>query len=112
MDDDNATVTRPKIRRNRPTRYPASLAVLLTAEQRAQIDVAAEAESLPIAPIVRRWLDLGGQLDEALKRPDFPGLELRFELAIGTEADDRSATLAKILDLGEREVRRIRDAAR
>lgn len=55
-------------RSGRPARgkkYPASIAVMLTTEQRAQIDALAKAGDLTLGEAVRRLLEVGLVLDAA-----------------------------------------------
>lgn len=56
--DDNATPPK-KIRRTRPTLYPASLAIMTTATQRAEIDAIADEENRSVADVTRELLDRG-----------------------------------------------------
>jgi hypothetical protein len=56
MTDD---ATPKKIKRRRPTRYPASIAIMTTATQRAAIDGIADEEGKPIAEVVRELIDHG-----------------------------------------------------
>jgi len=56
--DDNATLPK-KIRRTRPTLYPASLAIMTTEEQRAEIDAIADKENRSVADVTRELIDLG-----------------------------------------------------
>lgn len=54
---DNATPK--KIRRNRVTRYPASIAIMTTAEQRAEIDAIADDEKRSVADVTRELIEVG-----------------------------------------------------
>lgn len=110
MTEANAT---PKpIRRSRPTKYPARLAIMLTQHQRDGIDAAAaERGDEAIAPVVRDWLALGRDLEEALQHPDFPDLGERVE-ALRRESKreiSRADALARLLDFATREAVRRRD---
>ena len=106
MDEPNATPTR----RNRPKKFPASLSIMLTEHQRANIDAAAtEREDGAVAPVAREWLALGRDLEEALRHPECSDLGERVE-ALRREADaSRADVLARLLDFASREVARRRD---
>lgn len=108
MTEANAT---PKpIRRSRPTKYPARLAIMLTQHQRDGIDAAAaDRGDEAIAPVVRDWLALGRDLEEALRHPDFPDLGERVEALRREAATSRADALARLLDFATREAVRRRD---
>lgn len=108
MTEANAT---PKpIRRSRPTKYPARLAIMLTQHQRDGIDAAAaDRDEATIAPVVRDWLALGRDLEEALQHPDFPDLGERVEALRREAGTSRADALARLLDFATREAVRRRD---
>lgn len=57
---DAATPEAPKrITRNRPTKYPAQLAVMLEQEMYDSIVSAAEARGVAKADVAREWLEVG-----------------------------------------------------
>lgn len=68
---DNATPPK-KIRRTRPTLYPASLAIMTTAVQRAEIDAIADDENRSVADVTRELIDRG--LNDRRQDEDASGL--------------------------------------
>ena len=108
MDEPNATPG--PTRRNRPKKFPASLSIMLTEHQRANIDAAAtEREDGAVAPVAREWLALGRDLEEALRHPEHSDLGERVEALRREDGTSSADALACLLDLGEREVARRRD---
>lgn len=94
MTTEDAT-TEP-IRAPRPTRFPAHLAVMLTAETKA--DIVDRAEGSSQGEIVRDALELGLALREAFNT--WPGLEAELE-RMRLQADVELATaLGTFLDRG------------
>lgn len=67
MTDD---ATPKKIKRRRPTRFPASIAIMVTAAQRGAIDTIADEEGKPIAEVVRDLIERG-LLDRRDNADDF-----------------------------------------
>ena len=108
MDEPNAT---PKpIRRNRPKKFPASLSIMLTEHQRDGIDAAAaEREDGAVAPVVREWLALGRDLEEALRHPEYSDFGERVEALRREAGTSRADALACLLDFAMREAVRRRD---
>lgn len=61
---DAATPEAPKrITRNRPTKYPAQLAVMLEQEMYDDIVEEAEARDVPKADVAREWLREGRRVE-------------------------------------------------
>lgn len=94
---NNATPksTRPG-RPARGAKYPASIAVMLTTEQRAQIDAVARAGDLTLGETVRRLLEVGLALDAAyLADPPLEPDVARLAVEAGVETSDALGTMLR-----------------
>lgn len=86
-------------RSGRPARgkkYPASIAVMLTTEQRAQIDALAKAGDLTLGETVRRLLEVGLALDAAYLADPLVGYDVaKLAVEAGVETSDALGTMLR-----------------
>ena len=91
--------TPPPARPGRPargTKYPASIAVMLTTEQRAQVDAVARAGDLTLGETVRRLLEVGLALDAAyLADPPLESDVAKLAVEAGVETSDALGTMLR-----------------
>lgn len=91
--------TPPPARPGRPARgrkYPASIAVMLTTEQRAQVDAVAKAGDLTLGETARRLLEVGLALDAAyLADPPLESDVARLAVEAGVETSDALGTMLR-----------------
>lgn len=80
----------------RGKKYPASIAVMLTTEQRAQIDALAKAGDLTLGEAVRRLLEVGLALDAAyLADPPLEADVARLAVEAGVESGEALGTMLR-----------------
>ena len=94
---NNATPksTRPG-RPARGPKYPASIAVMLTTEQRAQVDAVAKAGGLTLGETVRRLLEVGLALDAAyLADPPLEADVAKLAVEAGVETSEALGTMLR-----------------
>lgn len=94
---NNATPksTRPG-RPARGKKYPASIAIMLTTEQRAQVDAVAKTGDLTLGEAVRRLLEVGLALDAAyLADPPLEADVAKLAVEAGVEMSDALGTMLR-----------------
>ena len=93
------SATPKSTRPGRPARgpkYPASIAIMLTTEQRAQVDAVAKAGDLTLGETVRRLLDVGLALDAAyLADPPLESDVAKLAVEAGVETSDALGTMLR-----------------
>lgn len=65
----DADATPKKIRRHRPTNYPAQLPVMMTQEMYDDIEATAAASSRSRGDVAREWLERGRPADDGDRAP-------------------------------------------
>lgn len=106
---DNATPKRrPRPNYSRPTKYPAGLSIMTTAEQRAEVDERVKARDETIGVVTRGLLADGSDLDRAYESE--PGLRedvQRLARESGVPVSDALATMLRFaVRESERRLRR------